>query len=226
MASFVLSYVMKQKGQVGAAAHRGSSVEFGIAHGLVNGAGVDECISEAQKEFWRLNALSGDPRSEKEKGAIPDFVRVGLAELLPYGKPSSTQGKIEYKVEDLSVPIIGYYDFVWEDRKVLIDLKTSHALPSKISNKHARQVALYIAATGGDFDGRLTYVTPKKCATYRLENIKEHVNALTKIALTIQRFLSLSQDPEVLASYVVPDRDSFYFNDVDVNQAAFKLWGI
>jgi len=225
-AAFLLSYVMKKKGQVGAAAHRGTSVELGIVHGLTTGASKDDCVNVAEKEFWRLNALSGDPRSEKEKLAVSDMVKIGLAELLPYGKPSSTQGKIEYRNDNLAVPIIGYYDFLWEKSQILIDLKTTHALPSKISNKHARQVALYCAATGGNIDGRLTYVTPKKCATYRLENIAEHVKAVERIALTIQKFLSLSADPDELASFVVPDTSSFYFNDEDTRQLAFEIWGI
>lgn len=225
-AAFILNKLLKKGGQVGAAAHRGTAVEAGIAHGLTTGADKIECVTVAEKEFWRLNALSSDPRSEKEKSAIADMVKVGLAELLPYGKPSDTQGKIEYRIDALSVPIIGYFDFFWQPNKILIDLKTTHALPSKIKTSHARQVALYCAATGGDIDGRVTYVTPKKCATYRLENIGEHVKCLERIALTIQRFLSLSTDAEELASYVVPDTSSFYFNDEDARQAAFEVWGV
>ena len=225
-AAFLLSYVFKKKGQVGAAAHRGTSVETGIVHGLTTGASEKECVDVAEKEFWKLNALSGDPRSEKEKAAVGEMVKIGLQELAPYGSPSSTQGKIEYRIDALSVPIIGYYDLFWQKSNILVDLKTTHALPSKISNKHARQVALYCAATGGGVDGRLTYVTPKKCATYQLENISEHVKAVERIALTIQRFLSISKDPEELASFVVPERDSFYFNDPDTAQAAFEIWGI
>jgi hypothetical protein len=32
---------------------------------------------------------------------------MGLAELRPYGRPSATQGKIEWQVEGLQVPLIG-----------------------------------------------------------------------------------------------------------------------
>ena len=225
-AAFVMQKCMKTSSEVGAAAHRGTSVEAGIVHGLTTGAHVQECMQVASKEFWRLTALSIDPRRDKEDAAVPEMVKVGLEELKAYGKPTSTQGKIEYHVEDLAVPLIGYYDLQWDDKKILIDLKTTHALPSKISNKHARQVALYCAAKGGDVDGRLTYVTPKKAATYRLENISEHVKSLERIALTIQNFLSISDDPRVLARYCVPDRDSFYFSDPDTRKMAWDIWGI
>ena len=122
--------------------------------------------------------------------------------------------------------MIGFYDFEWEHHGVLVDLKTTHALPSKISTNHARQVALYVAARGDNLDARITYVTSKKSATYQLENKREHVEALGRIALTIQRFLSITDDPYELASLIVPDVDSFYFGDATSRQQAFDIWGL
>ena len=124
------------------------------------------------------------------------------------------------------MPLIGYYDFEWENHGVLTDLKTSHALPSAIKINHARQVALYRAARGDNLSARITYVTSKKSATYALENPREHIATLGKIALAVQKFLSVSSDPMELASMVVPDVDSFYFNDPASRQAAFDIWGI
>ena len=224
-AAFVLNKVLKRGGKVGAAAYRGTAVEKGIEHGLLTGAPVKDCIDVAKKEFWSLNALSSDPRRDKEEGSIADFVTVGLAELLPYGKPSSTQIKIEHSFDEIAVPFVGFYDFLFKD-KIVVDLKTAHALPSKISAKHARQVSLYVAAVEGATEGRVTYVTPKKSATYAVDSVDEHLKALKRIGMTIQRFLSLSTDPQELASYVVPDTSSFYFNDDEARQAAFEIWGV
>jgi len=225
-AIYVMERCLKLRSPVGAAAHRGTAVEAGVVHGLVNGAALPECIDVAKKEFQKLTALSSDPRLEKESTAISDMVTQGLKELSPYGKPSSTQGAITYHVEGLAVPLIGFYDMEWERHGVLTDLKTTHALPSKISTNHARQVALYCAARGDNLDARVTYVTPKKAATYRLENQREHVSALEKIALSIQRFLSISDDPHYLASLLVPDVDSFYLSDPRARQNAFDVWGL
>ena len=225
-AMYVMERCLKLRSPVGAAAHRGTAVEAGVVHGLLNGASPQECVALATKEFDKLTALSGDPRRDKEAGAIGDMVKQGLTELSGYGRPSSTQGLIEYKVEGLAVPLIGYYDMEWDNHGVLIDLKTTHALPSKISTNHARQVALYCAARGDNLDARITYVTPKKSATYQLENKRQHVEALGKIALSIQRFLSISEDPRYLASHVVPDVDSFYFSDPKARQNAFDVWGL
>ena len=225
-AMYVMERLMNVRTQVGAAAFRGTAVEAGIVHGLMNDANLFECQAVAKKEFDKLSALSSDPRRDKEYAAIPEMVEQGLSELWPYGKPSSTQGKIEYHVEGLAVPLIGFYDLEWEQHGVLVDLKTTHALPSKISTNHARQVALYVAARGDNLDARITYVTSKKVATYQLENKREHVKALERVALTIQRFLSQSDDPKELAQLVVPDVDSFYFNDPATRQAAFEIWGM
>lgn len=225
-AAFILTKCIGVSNKVGAAAHRGTAVETGVVHGLVKGASDDECVSVAKLEFSKLTAMNLDPRMEKEQGAVPDMVRVGLAELRDYGPPSSVQGKIEYRVEGLAVPLVGYYDIEWANHKILIDIKTTHALPSKISTNHARQVALYTAAKGSSLDARITYITPKKSATYRLENVEQHVQSLSRIALAIQTFLSKSSDPMELASMTVPDVDSFYFSDPVTRQKVFEIWGM
>jgi hypothetical protein len=225
-AMFVLQKCLKKNQPVGAAAHRGSAVEKGVALGIETGADTSACIQTAINEFSRLTAMSGDPRKEKEGASIADFVTTALKELRPYGKPSSSQGRIEYKVEGLDVPLIGFYDFEWEDHGILLDLKTTHALPSKISTNHARQVALYVAARGDNLDARISYITPKKSASYHLENKRDHIKSLEKIALTIQKFLSISDDPLELASLVAPDVDSFYFADPLARKAAFDIWGL
>lgn len=225
-AAFVLDKCLKKKGQVGSAAHRGTSVEKGIVYGLETDASDEECIKIAKDEFWRLTALSGDPAREKEENAVPEMVKIGLKELRPYGKPTSTQGQIDYCFDSIAVPFIGFYDIEWANHNILVDIKTTHALPSKISTNHARQVALYALARGNEIDPRVTYVTPKKSATYRVDNVSEHVASLERIGLAIQRFLSISEDPLELAAHTMPDVDSFYFKDPMTRQAVFDVWGV
>jgi hypothetical protein len=151
------------------------------------------------------------------------MVMRGLAELRPYGKPSSTQGFVEWKPDGLKYPIVGYYDFEWAEHGVIVDLKTTSTLPKQIKPGHARQVSLY---TGGNVEGRLAYITPTKSAVYRLENPLEHRNALHRIALACERFLSLSSDPAELVALTVPDLDSFYWSPQAARQMAFEVWKI
>jgi hypothetical protein len=178
-----------------------------------------------RKEFARLSAFSTDPKKEVEQNYVADMVKIGLAELRPYGRPTSTQGSVRVDVEGLAVPIIGYYDLMWQDHGIIIDLKTSARLTSKVEAAHARQVSLYSKAMGTD-DARICYVTPKKSAVYKVDNLDGHFSSLVRISLAMQSFLSKAETKEELASMVVPDIDSFWYNDPLQRQRAFEIWGV
>jgi hypothetical protein len=224
LSMFVLEKILGNRQPVGAAAHRGTAVEDGVAHGLDNpDAPIAECVEIAERKFRELSALSSDPRKEKIEAGIRGMVERAVEELRPYGKPSSKQGFIEWRPEGLRYPIVGYFDFMWSDHGIVVDLKTTEALPSQIKPAHARQVALY---TGGNLEGRLSYCTPKKIATYGLENVAAHRACLRKMALACERFLALSDDPKFFVGITAPDLESFYFNSPQARQAAFETWGV
>lgn len=226
-AMFVLEKVLKRRLPVGAAAHRGTAAEAGVAMGLLNpDAKLEDCVAEAEAVFRQKTALSGDPRKDKEADALPGLVEQGLLALRPYGIPSSTQGKVEWFVEGIEVPIIGFYDFIWQDHGIIVDLKTQLALSSEIKTGHARQVALYTVAISDNLDARLAYVTPKKSAVYKLENVRAHVGALERMAKACREFLAVSSDPQRLAAMVSPDVESFYFSPPAARQAAFEVFGV
>ena len=214
------------RGSVGAAAHRGTASELGLVMGLMDpAAALADCQAAAVKEFDRLTALSGDPNREKERDAVPGIVEQALTELRPYGVPSHTQLKIEWRHPDLALPFIGYADLYYEQAGIVVDLKTQLRLASEISSQHARQVSLYCAAISDNLDGRITYATPKKCATYQVENMREHVDTLVNIAQRVERFLSISDDIDELCKLVIPNTDLFYY-DAATRQKAFEVFGI
>jgi hypothetical protein len=226
-ALWVVEKVLKRKAPVGAAAHRGSAVEAGVAKGLLNPEStVDECVAEAESVYRQRTALCGDPKRDSEGKAIGDLVRTAINELAAYGPGVQCQEKIEWRDPYISVPFVGYADFRWPDHGILIDLKTQHRLASEIKTPHARQVALYAGKFGDNIDARITYCTPKKVATYGLENVRAHLACLMTIGRTIERFLSVSNDPLELAGLLVPDIDSFYWAEPLARQAAWQIWGI
>lgn len=226
-ALYLLKYGFKIKDSVGPAAHRGTAGELGIVRGIAGDPlPLAECQTIALAEFDRLSALSTDPRRDKERAAVAGIVEKGIEELRQYGPPSDVQGEVLYQVDDLSVPLRGYFDVRWANHGILTDIKTTHALPSKISSAHARQVALYRAASGDNYSARVTYVTPKKAATYELENPQEHLDALIRIAQTADRFMAISKDLHELAQLCIPDVDSFYYSDPVLRQAAFEIWKV
>lgn len=223
-AMFILEKVIGVRQQVGAPAHRGTGVEEGVTLGLLKpDAPLSDCIDAAFKKYDTVSALSGDARRQDYRETIPAMVEHALKELRPYGVPSRTQGFVEWKPEGLALPIVGYFDYEWADHGIIVDLKTTEKLPSQNKVPHARQVALY--ASTDNMDGRLTYCTPKKVATYRVENIREHRNALHQIALRVEKLLSLSDDPQFFKSIIVPDLESFYWGGPN-RQLAFEHWGI
>jgi hypothetical protein len=224
-AMFVLERVLGFKQVVGAPAHRGTAVEAGVTIGLMNhDETIEDCVKEALTKYDTITAMSSDPRREQYRKNIPDMVKSALKELREYGVPDETQGFVEWKPEGLKLPIVGYFDYKWGQHGILGDLKTTERMPSEIKVPHARQVSLY--ASSDNVDARLIYVTPKRLEAYKLENIRDHRQSLLNIAVRVENFLALSDDPNFFTTITVPDIDSFYWAAPASRQLAFELWGI
>ena len=132
-ALFVLERVLGLRQVVGSPAHRGVGVEAGVAYGLINPKAKEkDCIAAAYTAYDTVSALSPDERKEKYRQNIPDMVSMALDELRPYGVPTSVQGHISRDFPGLKLPILGYYDLVFEDNGIVVDLKTTERMPSEI----------------------------------------------------------------------------------------------
>jgi hypothetical protein len=222
---FVLERVIGLKQPVAVPAHRGVAIEDGVTLGLMNpDATLQDCINVAFAKYDVLTAMSTDERREKYRATIPDMVRQALVELRGYGVPSATQGYIEWQPTGLELPIVGYFDFHWERHNITTDLKTTARMPSEVKVNHARQISLYVSSNNAD--PRVTYCTPKKCQTYSVENINEHRKALHQIALRVEKFLTLSDDPQFYLNITAPDLESFYWTSPAARQLAYQLWKI
>lgn len=229
-AMWAMEKLLGKRAPVGAAAHRGTSVEAGVEAGLFDpGMPVDECQKIAMEQFSRLTAFSADPRVQKEREAIGPAVAVALAELRQYGIPNKAddgrQHKISVELDGVPVPLIGYLDFRYDTHGIVIDLKTQLRLSSSISATHARQGAIYHAALG-NYQIRFAYTTPQKIGVYVLENPQDILKQVTAIAQCMERFLSLTDDKELLARAIAPNMDSFYWNDNTARALAHEVWGI
>lgn len=213
------------KGSVGVAAHRGTAAEAGIVAGLLEPQKLlAECQAIAMKEFDRLTVFSRGDSVDKERTAVPRIVEQGLQELRPYGIPSHTQYKIDWSHPDLSLPFLGFADLFYEEHGIVVDIKTTLKMPSDASESHQRQVSSYCMAISDNLDGRVTYATPTKAATYRVENMRGHVDSLVEVARRVDRFLSISDDLDELCSLVIPNYDLFYY-DAATKAAAKEIFG-
>jgi len=215
-------------------AARGKSVEHGVHLGLSNPRlSMEECVAAAEREFTRETALSADPRREDERKKLAGWVRGAIDELRRYGTPDGYQERIEIRLDDVPVPLIGYIDWRFSDHGLIVDLKTTERFPSQIGDAHGRQGAVY-ASAHGNFGMRFAYAKPapgktdkRQVTVYEMsgDDVRRHLSALRAIALSLGRFLAISNDARELAALIVPDFDSFWWSDPPVRAAGREVFG-
>lgn len=220
---WIMERLLDKKTPPSAPMHRGNAVEAGVVAAL-KGASFEEAIGIAYTRFAKDAAMS--PNRGKEEAGIRGMVYQGYELLKSFGPPDRTQQRKEWQMEGVLVPMLGFSDLEYDRHGLVIDIKTTFRLHSEIQVSHARQVASYLGA-GSNMRGGVAYVTDKRNACYQVENPAEHVKSLTRIALSLQRFLAVSKDPNELASLLSPDVDSFYYKgDQRTRQAAFEVYGV
>lgn len=225
---WVLEKLLGKRGQMGCSAHRGTAAEAGISAGLFNPAMTqEECVAVAMPVYDRLTALSGDPKRDAERAVIPGMITQGL-KLREHGAPikpkSGDQHKIEVRLEGVSVPIIGYLDWLYAEE--VLDLKTTMRVPSAMSDTHLRQASLYKLAHL-DKRVRFFYASDKKSEKHTLtrEQYDNAIRQLTCAAMRLERFLGVSKDKMELAAIVPHSSESFYFGDATTKANAIEIYG-
>lgn len=225
---WLLEKVMGVKGRVGCSAHRGSSVETGVSHGLFDhSVSPEECEAVALNQYDRLTALSGDDKREKERSVIPGMVRNGLG-LREKGSPirpnMGDQHKIEIMLEGVPVPIVGYLDFEYADE--IIDTKTTNAIPSVMPAAHARQFSIYKTAK---MEKRMrgAYISSKRMDILTLDRdtYDRSMVEIAAMAKRMERFLSVSDDAQELAAIVSHDPSTFYWSDPAMKAEGVRVFG-
>ncbi len=213
---------------------RGKAVEDGVHAGLIDKAlALEACAQRALAAYDREMALNPDERRDSERALIPGYVEHGLGELRQYGVPSAYQDRIELRLDDVPVPVIGFIDWRFDEHGLVVDLKTSERLPSAISLSHARQGAIY-ASAHGNYGMRFAYVKPtagkkdgRAVVVYELERaeIDRQIAALREIALRLDRFLNLSSDARELCRLLVPDYERFRWTNPTTRARGAEIYG-
>jgi hypothetical protein len=213
---------------------RGKAVEEGVHAGLIDAAlPIGPCIEHALSIYDYDMTLNPDERRDSERAMIPGYVEHALAELRQYGVPSAYQERIEIRLDDVPVPVIGFIDWRFDAHGLVVDLKTSERLPSSISLAHARQGAIY-ARAHGNYGMRFAYVKPsaskkdgRAVVVYELDRaeIDRQIAALRQIALRLERFLSLSADAHELCGLIVPDYERYHWNNPTTRARGAEVFG-
>jgi hypothetical protein len=217
----VARYLFKIKSSSGASAVRGIATEFVLADKYEKGV-FDYNLLDVK--FMSLCAESGidlgDIKTAKEKNLLKGFGSV-IDENFDYKNLEAYQEKVEVPIDDMPVPIMGYIDFRFKDK--IVDLKTSTRMPTRPTEAQKRQMALYsMAYPNSSVD--LFFATPKEHKKFTLKNLTLYKKQLRKVALSIQKFLSISDDKHELASLMYPNLDSWLWSGM--KEEANKIWSV
>ena len=219
MPMWIARYLFGIKSSSGASAVRGIAQEFALADKYEKGT-FDFNLLDVK--FMSLCSESGidlgDIKTAKEKKLLKDFGTI-IDENFNYKNLVSYQEKVEVPIDDMPVPIMGYIDFRFND--AIVDLKTTTRMPSKPTEAQKRQMALYsMAYPKNSVD--LFFASPREHKKFTLKNLSAYKKQLVKVALSIQKFLSISNDKHELASFVYPNLDSWMWSGI--REEAKKIW--
>ena len=197
------------KDEVGPGAWRGLAVEAGLDH-LLYGEDSATAIA-AMKNEWDRQAMGlADDKTLKEAAALEDFlVQAGVAfGGLPI--PLMRQARIELPLPFISVPLIGYADYVWPDHGR--DLKTTWRLPSKPDQSHVEQVSTYARYFDRTF--HLVYVTPKRSDSYEVTQAmaNEAWERVVETAHALRSMLERVRDGVDALTMFAPDYNDYHFS--------------
>ncbi len=222
MPMWITRYLYGVKSSSGASAVRGIAEEFALANKYEKGV-FDFNLLDVK--FMSLCAESqidlGDTKTIKERKILKDFGKI-IDENFNHKNLVAYQEKVEVQFDDLPVPVMGYIDFRFTDK--IVDLKTSTRMPSKPTEAQKRQMALYSMAYP-DSSVDLFFATPKECKTFTLTDLSQYKDQLKKVAFSIQKFLSISDDRHELASLVHPNLDSWMWSG-EMREQAKNIWSI
>lgn len=220
-ALWVARYLFGVKSSSGASAVRGIATEAALADKYEKKTFDFKYLD---MHFMSLCAESGidlgDMKTAKEKKLLEGFGKV-IDENFNYDNLEAYQEKVSVQLDDLPVPIIGYIDFRFADK--IVDLKTTTRMPTRPTEAQKRQMALYsMAYPKSSVD--LFFASPKEHKVFTLKNLSVYKKQLERVALGIQKFLSVSNDKHEIASLVYPNLDSWLWTGM--KEEASKIWSL
>jgi hypothetical protein len=225
-------YLFGRKFSFGNAARAGVLAEDAVRAVLVGSMTRDEAINRARDTYKAATILTGTDADKKRGEAIEGMIDNALEVLFPYGKPcfenaSDFNGQNEIELicngDGWKLPIKGYLDFLYPSQELLIDLKTTMKMPSKMSDEHILQGVIYKKATG--MDVKFLYVTGKKSHMFDItqEQVDEWLPRIKAILNRQEKMLRLDAD---MIKEIVPVNKGSYYWGVEDAYIASELYGI
>ena len=240
--AYLAQYLGKAKFPFGIAAVQGKAVERGVDLGLFEGEDIDECVKKAVR-YLKDESLTLPNSAEELEKRIPIVERMtatALENMMPLGAPNeppkdqkqhSVGTNVRFRAGDGgTVPLIGYLDYYYEAKNLVVDLKTTSKAPTKWSLSHGIQAAVYQACVKGMTGKKPTVkfgyaLTRQRDPWVWLElsddDAAKYLKIFKKSVQQLEAFLSLSDDSNTLISAIPHNPDSFYWSNADEIKASF-----
>ncbi len=213
---WVAKYLHGHRQSFGPAPRRGQCVEDAVMH-VLNGGKMDEGVGKALAKFDDTFFIPDDA-SVKQRALIEPMTMHAVAELEKFGIPpdhmDDGQEKISInaRLADGSViPVIGFLDMAFSDHGVIVDLKTTTRIPTRMSPAHQRQRAIYASAKG-NYAVKFLYVSETKSVWREDGDVAETMAGLKAAILRMERFLS-AHDADSALACVPHNPDHFFWRD-------------
>jgi hypothetical protein len=230
--AWIMRYLFKYKHGGSPAMWRGTVVDHAVGSYLFENREEADILKSALLEFNNHykkckkdfpEQIIEESKLDKEKRALPSYIKTALAFYETLGKPTSYQKKVEYFANEVPIPIIGYIDLQYEN--IIRDIKTTARLPSEVPTAHARQLSVYAKAEGCMPVLDYVYVTAKKAevVTLRVTDVDQHIKEVERVALAIMRLLSYSNDKYEIANLSYPNYDSWMWSEEEKDFAR-TIW--
>lgn len=216
-AAWVAKYLLAAKFTFSPAARAGVLAEDAVVAVLAKGMSEEDAVKYAVETFNKAHVFDRSEKTISRGEAIPGMVANALAELKQYGEPEfdekGKQKKIEIncRVDDWSIPVIGYLDLDYPKHGLTVDLKTTMRMPSEMSKSHMRQHGIYKSYKGGNNTVKFLYVTPKKASWLEPVDTSKTLQEIKSILRRQNNFL-LAGNADTLKN-IVPVVDSYYWVD-------------
>lgn len=214
-AYWVSKYLLGTKFPFSAPARGGTIIEKAIVQTLT-GRDMVDAIDEAIAEYNKATIFDKSDAVVKWSNAMRDMIEAGVKELNPYGIPTfeldGSQKKvlIDCNMGDYKVPIIGFLDLIYPDKKIVVDIKCTFRCPSEISPSHKRQAAIY-QLSNPDCQIGFLYITPKKTQWFWVQEVTEQVTEIKGIIRRMNGMLGVGDAQKI--KEIIPIVDSFYWSD-------------
>ena len=221
-AKWYLTRVRGFKTTMGVFAHRGTAVEAGVVHGLLNDCPHNEAVAEATRMYSSLCAGLTD--TESVGASIPAMVESLIEELHPLGKPESIQRKIEGTFRATGdTPWIGYTDIEFPD--FIVDIKTKKTTPNGLTGGWKRQGAFYSQRTNKPV--KFVCAIARKKVTIKTieltpEDAKTGIAEIEYYATALKSILALGD--EMMAHICAPEPGDWMLKDKEFYDLAVKVW--